>query len=111
MRKRLNIASLNDWHGLTEATLKAWAAAPVGIDVYSTNQERLVGRTVSHEWCPPHDLWAECELDKDATGSRCAVIGAVRPGLRHPAPIAVIMTDLTREQIATLTAQWQRERA
>lgn len=101
---RINIAS-EGWLG--EESLAGLAESREGLPVFSSIDGRLIGRTVSYGWIPP-DLWAECELDDDATlagATAAAIVICPTNETDPPPPLAlsgVLVTRLSHDMIRRL---------
>lgn len=98
MKVWLNCLSGNDPR--TAGALGRLSKSP-SVDLYSTVDERIVGKTLSYEIRDEIDLWAWCEIDDTATRfERSAGLLALQNN--ELVLMAVLVTNLTREQLMSL---------
>lgn len=94
----INCLSGND--PKTASRLGALSKSPP-VDVYSTEDQRVVGHTIRYEIRNEIDLWAEIRIEDTAQRfKRAAGILASQEG--EITLLAVLVTNLSREEIANL---------
>lgn len=84
-------------------TLPKLALSTRSVSVFSTVDNRFVGHTLRLEIRDAIDLWAELELDDNASRFRRAAAVLTRESPDSIQIVAVLATDLPRDAIRRLT--------
>jgi hypothetical protein len=97
---------MNLWLNCLSATPELLSVLdPQPVAIFSTVDNRQVGRTIRYEVRNEIDLWALCEIDDTAQRfERAAGILAqgLRAGFQKPKLVSMLVTNLSRDELRNL---------